>query len=191
MYFNSQGKDEVTYDAIVVGSGVSGGWAVKELTEKGLKVLLLERGRDVKHGEYPTAAMETWDMPNGGELTEEEWKEYPKQRRTNYTVTQFTKHWWVKDTEHPYHETKPFDWIRGYHVGGRSLLWGRQSYRHSEIDFSANAREGIAVDWPIRYADISPWYDYVEEYIGVSGENVGHPQTPDGKFQPAMPLNCV
>jgi len=191
MYFNSQGKDEVTYDAIVVGSGVSGGWAVKELTEKGLKVLLLERGRDVKHGEYPTANMDTWDMPNRGQLTEEEWKDYPKQRRTGYTVSQFTKHWWVKDTEHPYHETKPFDWIRGYHVGGRSLLWGRQSYRHSEIDFSANAREGIAVDWPIRYADIAPWYDYVEEYIGVSGENVGHPQTPDGKFQPAMPLNCV
>ncbi len=191
MYFNSQGKDSVTYDAIIVGSGISGGWAAKELTEKGLKVLVLERGRDVKHGDYPTATLETWDVPNRGQLTEEEWKDYPKQRRTGYTVTQFTRHWWVKDTEHPYYETQPFDWIRGYHVGGRSLLWGRQSYRLSDIDFSANATDGIAVDWPIRYRDIKPWYDYVEEYIGVSGQNVGHPQTPDGVFQPAMELTCV
>ncbi len=191
MYFNSKGKEEVTYDAIVIGSGISGGWAAKELAEKGLSVLILERGGPVKHGDYPTAALDTWDVPNRGRLTEEEWKDYPKQRRTGYTVSQFTKHFWVKDTEHPYHETKPFDWIRGYHVGGRSLLWGRQSYRHSDIDFSANAREGVAVDWPIRYADVAPWYDYVEEYIGVSGENVGHPQTPDGKFMPKMPLNCV
>lgn len=191
MYFNSKGKDDVTYDAIVVGSGISGGWAAKELTEKGLKVLLLERGRLVKHGDYPTANLETWDLPNRGRLTEEEWKEYEKQRRTGYTVSHFTKHFWVKDTEHPYEETKPFDWIRGYHLGGRSLLWGRQSYRLSDIDFTANAKEGIATDWPIRYSDISPWYDYVEQYIGVSGQNVGHPQTPDGKFQPPMQLNCV
>ena len=191
MYFNSKGKEEVTYDAIVIGSGISGGWAAKELTEKGLKVLILERGRPQAHGDYPTATLERWDVPNRGQLTEAEWKDYQKQRRTGYTVTQFTKHYWVKDTEHPYHETKPFDWIRGYHVGGRSLLWGRQSYRLGDMDFSANARDGIAVDWPIRYADISPWYDYVEEFIGVSGENVGHPQTPDGKFMPAMELNCV
>ena len=191
MYFNSQGQKEVTYDAIVVGSGISGGWAAKELTEKGLKVLLLERGRMLKHPDYPTANLDTWDVPNRGELTEKEWVDYQKQRRTGYTVTQFTKHLWIKDTEHPYHETKPFDWIRGYHLGGRSIMWGKQSYRLSDIDFSANAREGVAVDWPIRYSDISPWYDYVEEYIGVSGRNVGHPQTPDGKFQPPMDLNCV
>lgn len=191
MFINSKGKEEVTYDAIVVGSGISGGWAAKELAEKGLKVLLLERGRLLNHGDYPTANLDPWDLPNRGQLTEDEWKDYEKQRRTGYTVTHFTKHLWVKDTEHPYHETKPFNWIRGYHLGGRSIMWGRQSYRHSDIDFTANAREGIAVDWPIRYKDIAPWYSYVEEYIGVSGANVGHPQTPDGVFQPAMDLNCV
>ena len=191
MYFNSKGEEEVTYDAIVVGSGMSGGWAAKELTEKGLKVLLLERGRDVKHGEYPTANLDDWDVPNRGELNSEELQDYLKQNRTGYTVSHFTKHWWVKDTEHPYHETKPFNWIRGYHVGGRSLLWGRHSYRLSDIDFTANAKEGHAIDWPIRYADISPWYDHVERFIGVSGRKVGHPQTPDGIFQPEMKLNCV
>ncbi len=191
MYFNSQGDKEITYDAIVVGSGVSGGWAAKELTEKGLKVLLLERGRDVKHGEYPTANLDDWDVPNRGDMTPEELKDYQKQNRTGYTVSQYTKHWWVKDTEHPYQETKPFNWIRGYHVGGRSLLWGRHSYRLSDIDFTANAKEGHAVDWPIRYKDISPWYDHVESFIGVSGRKVGHPQTPDGIFQPEMELNCV
>ena len=191
MNFNSKGSEEITYDAIIVGSGVSGGWAAKELTEKGLKVLLLERGRDVKHGQYPTANLDEWDVPFRGDLTPEERKDYLKQTRTGYTVTQFTKHWWVKDTEHPYEETKPFNWIRGYHVGGRSLLWGRHSYRLSDIDFTANAKEGHAVDWPIRYADISPWYDHVERYIGVSGRMVGHPQTPDGIFQPEMELNCV
>ncbi|MEL6390076.1 MAG: GMC family oxidoreductase [Bacteroidota bacterium] len=191
MLFNSKGSEEITYDAIVVGSGISGGWAAKELTEKGLNVLMLERGRMLKHPDYPTAMLEPWDVDNRGRLTEAEWEDYQKQRRTGYTVSQFTKHLWVKDTEHPYSETKPFNWIRGYHLGGRSIMWGRQSYRHSEIDFSANAREGVAVDWPIRYKDVSPWYDYVEQYIGVSGQNVGHPQTPDGKFQPPMELNCV
>jgi len=182
MYFNSKGKDEVTYDAIVIGSGISGGWAAKELAEKGLKVLILERA---------TANLDTWEVPFRGEIPPEEAKHYQKQMRTGYTVTQFTKHWWPKDTEHPYNEVKPFNWIRGYHVGGRSLMWGRQSYRLSDIDFTGNARDGIAVDWPIRYKDISPWYDKVEEYIGVCGENVGHPQTPDGKLQPPMELNCV
>ena len=191
MYLNSKGKDEVSYDAIVIGSGISGGWAAKELTEKGLKVLVLERGRMVKHGEYPTANLEDWDVPYRGQMPPSEAKDYKKQMRTGYTVSQFTKHWWVKDTEHPYQETKPFNWIRGYHVGGRSLLWGRQSYRLSDIDFNGNAKDGVAVDWPIRYKDISPWYDKVEQFIGVSGSNVGHPQTPDGKFQPPMDLNCV
>ncbi len=191
MLFNSKGKEEVTYDAIVIGSGISGGMSAMVLCQNGLKTLVLERGRDVKHGEYPTANLDPWDVENRGQLTYEERKDYEKQLRTGYTVSKYTDHWWVKDTEYPYDETKRFDWIRGHHVGGRSLLWGRQSYRLSDIDFEANARDGIAVDWPIRYKDIAPWYDFVEEYIGVSGRLEGHPQTPDGKFQPPMDLNCV
>lgn len=122
MLFNSKGSEEITYDAIVVGSGISGGWAAKELTEKGLNVLMLERGRMLKHPDYPTAMLEPWDVDNRGRLTEAEWEDYQKQRRTGYTVSQFTKHLWVKDTEHPYSETKPFNWIRGYHLGGRSIM---------------------------------------------------------------------
>lgn len=191
MYFNNQGKEEVTYDAIVIGSGISGGWAAKELCEKGLKTLVLERGRMVKHPDYPTANLEDWELPNRDELTEEEWKDYPIQRRTGYTMTPALKHWWPKDTEFPYTETKPFDWIRAYHVGGRSLLWGRQSYRLSEMDFEANAKEGIAVDWPVRYKDIAPWYDHVEKFIGVSGQVEGLPQLPDGQFLQPMEMNCI
>ena len=191
MYFNNQGKEEVTYDAIVIGSGISGGWAAKELCEKGLKTLVLERGRMVKHPDYPTANLENWELPNRDQLTEEEWKDYPIQRRTGYTMTPALKDWWPKDTEFPYTETKPFDWIRAYHVGGRSLLWGRQSYRLSEMDFEANAKEGIAVDWPVRYKDIAPWYDHVEKYIGVSGQVEGLPQLPDGQFLQPMEMNCI
>jgi len=191
MYFNNNGKGEVTYDAIVVGSGISGGWAAKELCENGMKTIVLERGRMVKHGDYPTANLEEWEMPNRGDLTEEEWKDYEKQRRTGYTMNKFTEAMWPKDTEHPYTEEKPFDWIRSYQVGGRSLLWGRQSYRWSDIDFEANAKEGIAVDWPIRYKDIAPWYDKVEKFVGVSGQKAGLPQLPDGIFQPPMQLNCI
>jgi len=191
MYFNSKGKEEVSYDAIVIGSGMSGGWAAKELCEKGMKTLVLERGRDIKHGQYPTANLDTWDVPNQGRMSEAEMKDYQVQGRTGYTVSQFTKDLWVKDTEHPYTETKRFDWIRGYHVGGRSLLWGRQSYRWSDIDFTANAKDGVAIDWPIRYADIEPWYDYVESFVGISGEALGLKQLPDSKFQPAMELNCI
>ena len=191
MFFNSQGKDEVSYDAIVVGSGISGGWAMKELCEKGLKTLVLERGKDIKHGDYPTANMDKWEFPNNDILSVEELKDYEKQNRTGYTVRHSTKHYWVKDTEHPYTEKKPFDWLRGYHVGGRSLLWGRQSYRLSPMDFEANAKEGIAIDWPIRYDDIAPWYDYVESFAGISGKNEGLAQLPDGKFLPPMDLNCV
>lgn len=191
MYFNNQGKEEVTYDAIVIGSGISGGWAAKELCEKGLKTMVLERGRMVKHPDYPTANLEDWELPNRDELTEEEWKDYAIQRRTGYTMTPALKHWWPKDTEFPYTETKPFDWIRAYHVGGRSLLWGRQSYRLSEMDFEANAKEGIAVDWPVRYKDIAPWYDHVEKFIGVSGQVEGLPQLPDGQFLQPMEMNCI
>lgn len=192
MFFNSQGKAEVTYDAIVVGSGISGGWAAKELSEKGLKTLVLERGRDVRHGEYPTAGNDPWDYEAGERVPPEEVeKHYAKQDRTGYTVRQSNKHWFVKDSEHPYSEVKRFDWMRGYHVGGRSIMWGRQSYRLSDLDFTANAKDGIAVDWPIRYADISPWYDYVETFAGISGQAEGLPHLPDGKFLPPMELNCV
>ena len=191
MYFNSNGKDEVTYDAIVVGTGISGGWAAKELTERGLKTLVLDRGRDVKHGDYPTANLEPWDVPRAGRVTDDELQDYLKQNRTGYTINEYYKHWWVKDTDQPYEEKQPFDWIRGYHVGGRSLLWGRQSYRLGDLDFTANAKDGIAVDWPIRYKDIAPWYDKVESFIGVSGQNEGLPQLPDGKFLPAMEFNCI
>ncbi len=191
MNLNIQAEEENTYDAIVVGTGISGGWAAKELTEKGLKTLVLERGRDVKHiMDYPTMTKEPWHLPNANMLSSEEIKFYPVQSRTNW-VNQANKHWWVKDNENPYTEIKPFDWIRGYHTGGRSIMWGKQTYRLSDIDFEANAKEGVGVDWPIRYKDLAPWYDYVESYIGVSGRTEGLPQLPDGKFLPPMDLNCV
>jgi choline dehydrogenase-like flavoprotein len=180
------------YDAIVVGTGISGGWAAKELCENGLKTLVLERGRMVTHiKDYPTANLDPWDMPNNGDLTPEQKSRQEKQARTGYTVLAESSHWFVDDVTHPYNETKRFDWMRGYHVGGRSIMWGRHSYRWSDLDFEANAKDGVAVDWPVRYKDIAPWYDRVEEYIGVSGENLGLSQLPDGKFEPMMQLNCV
>lgn len=192
MNINNKAKDQNTYDAIVVGTGISGGWAAKELTEKGLKTLVLERGRDVKHIEdYPTMNLNPWELPHDDQVSAEERKDYPVQLRTGYTIRESTKHWWVKDTEHPYSEVKRFDWIRGYHVGGRSLLWGRQSYRLADLDFEGNLKDGIAVDWPIRYKDVEPWYDYVESYIGVSGQSEGLAHLPDGKFLPPMELNCL
>ena len=192
MNFNSNGIDEKTYDAIIVGSGMSGGWAAKELTEKGLKVLVLERGRMIKHGDYPTADWDTWDMPNRGKLTETQAiRQHHIQRKPGYNLDHSTKQYWVKDLDHPYNQVKPFAWIRGYHVGGRSLMWGRQTYRWSDLDFEANAKDGIAIDWPIRYKDIAPWYDHVESFIGVSGKKEGLPHLPDGIFQPPMDLNCI
>ncbi|MDG1774962.1 MAG: GMC family oxidoreductase [Flavobacteriaceae bacterium] len=180
------------YDAIVVGTGISGGWAAKELCENGLKTLVLERGRMVTHiKDYPTANLDPWDMPNNGDRTPEQKSRQEKQARTGYTVRAESSHWFVDDVTHPYNETKRFDWMRGYHVGGRSIMWGRHSYRWSDLDFEANAKDGVAVDWPVRYNDIAPWYDRVEEYIGVSGENLGLSQLPDGKFEPMMQLNCV
>ena len=180
------------YDAIVVGTGISGGWAAKELCENGLKTLVLERGRMVTHiKDYPTANLDPWDMPNNGDLTPEQKSRQEKQARTGYTVRAESSHWFVDDVTHPYNETKRFDWMRGYHVGGRSIMWGRHSYSWSDLDFEANAKDGVAVDWPVRYKDIAPWYDRVEEYIGVSGENLGLSQLPDGKFEPMMQLNCV
>lgn len=192
MNLNIRARAQDTYDAIVVGTGISGGWAAKELTEKGLKTLVLERGRDVQHVEgYPTMLMDPWELPRGDTVTAEELAHYEVQDRTGYAIKESTKHWFVKDTEHPYEEVKRFDWIRGYHVGGRSLMWGRHCYRLSDIDFEANVREGIAVDWPIRYADIEPWYDYVERFAGIQGQEEGLPQLPDSQFQPPMALNCV
>ena len=191
MNLNLQAEKQNTFDAIVVGTGISGGWAAKELTEKGLKTLVLERGRMVKHPDYPTATKEPWDFPNAGRPTQEDLKQQGVQARTGYTIQQSTKHWFVNDLENPYTEVHRFDWMRGYHVGGRSITWGRQSYRLSDMDFEANVRDGIAVDWPVRYKDIAPWYDYVETFIGVSGQAEGVPQLPDGKFLPPMELNCV
>jgi choline dehydrogenase-like flavoprotein len=191
MNLNLNAQDQNTYDAIVVGTGISGGWAAKELTEKGLKTLVLERGRDVRHVvDYPTMTKEPWQLPHANKLPAEEIKFYPVQSRTNW-VTQANKHWWVKDDENPYTEVKPFDWIRGYHTGGRSIMWGKQTYRLSDLDFEANAKDGVGADWPIRYKDLASWYDYVETFIGVSGRAEGLSQLPDGKFLPPMELNCV
>lgn len=180
------------FDAIVVGTGISGGWAAKELCEHGLKTLVLERGPMVNHiTDYHTANLDDWDLPNHNEFTREEKEKYHKQLRVGWAPKPDVAHFFVNDLEHPYQETKRFDWIRGYQVGGRSLTWGRQSYRWSNLDFEANKKEGIGVDWPVRYEDIAPWYDKVETYIGVSGEALGLPQLPDGKFEPPMELNCA
>jgi len=188
-YFN---EEQSSYDAIVVGTGVSGGWAAKELCENGLKTLMLERGRMVEHiKDYTTAHMDDWDFKHGMELSIEEKAKRPKQSRTNKGKSADSYKWFVNDLDHPYNETKPFNWMRGYHVGGRSITWGRHSYRWSEIDFEANKNDGHGVDWPIRYKDIAPWYDKVETYIGVSGEKMGLRQLPDGQFLPMMELNCV
>lgn len=192
MFINNDGKAEITYDAIVIGTGISGGWAAKELSEKGLKTLVLERGRNVRHViDYPTANMDPWEDPLRDFLPQSELKDYPVQQRTGYGLRRSTKHWWVNDTENPYTEVKRFDWLRGYHVGGRSIMWGRQSYRLSDLDFEANLRDGVAVDWPIRYADLAPWYEYVERYVGVSGQKEGLAHLPDGNFLPPMEMNCV
>jgi choline dehydrogenase-like flavoprotein len=191
MNLNIDAEKQNTYDAIVVGTGISGGWAAKELTEKGLKTLVLERGRMVKHPDYPTATKDPWEFENAGRPTQEDLKQQGVQARTGYTIRQETKHWFVNDLENPYTEVNRFDWMRGYHVGGRSIMWGRQSYRFSQLDFEANAKDGIAVDWPVRYNELAPWYDYVESFIGVSGQVENIPNLPDGKFLPPMELNCV
>lgn len=181
----------VKYDAIVIGTGISGGWATKELCENGLKTLVLERGRDIKHVvDYPTMNDDPWDYKYRGVKNPEDIMRQPKQNRS-YIASPSSSHWFVDDLKHPYSEEKRFDWIRGYHVGGRSIMWGRQSYRLGDLDFEANKKDGHGVDWPIRYKDIAPWYDKVEEFIGVSGENLGLPHLPDGKFGPPMELNCV
>ena len=179
------------YDAIVVGSGISGGWAAKELTEKGLRVLLLERGKNIEHiKDYVNASKAPWQYPHRGGRTVAMEELYPVLKR-DYPLNEKNLDYWASDRDSPYTEIKRFDWYRGYHVGGRSLMWGRQSYRHSEIDFTANAREGVGTDWPIRYADIAPWYDHVERHAGIAGTRNGLAVLPDGQFQPPIPLNCV
>jgi choline dehydrogenase-like flavoprotein len=183
-------QSSTEYDAIVVGSGISGGWAAKELTEKGLQVLLLERGRNVEHvKDYVNATKGPWEYAHRGGRTRAMEELYPVLKR-DYPLNDKNLEFWASDKDSPYTEVKRFDWYRGYQVGGRSLMWGRQSYRWSEFDFDANAKDGIAVDWPIRYADLAPWYSHVERHAGISGSREGLPQLPDSEFQPAMPLNC-
>jgi len=182
-----------TYDAIVIGSGITGGWAAKELTEKGLKTLVLERGRNVEHiKDYPTANLPPWEFQHRGFDTLATRDQYPVQC-TNYAFSESTMQFYVNDRENPFThpEDKPFRWIRGYQVGGRSLLWGRETYRFSELDFEANLHDGVGSDWPIRYKDIAPWYDYVEKFVGISGSKENIPQLPDGQFLPPMEMNCV
>lgn len=180
------------YDAIVVGSGISGGWAAKELTEKGLKVLLLERGRDIKHIEgYVNATKDAWEFPHRGlKPTQQMINDYPALKR-DYPLNEIVLDLWAKDKESPYTETKPFSWFRGYHVGGRSLTWGRQSYRFNKWDFEANLKDGFGTDWPIRYEDMADWYSYAERFAGIQGSKEGLDVLPDGDFMPAMELNCV
>jgi choline dehydrogenase-like flavoprotein len=179
------------FDAIVVGSGISGGWAAKELTEKGLKVIMLERGRDIPHGTgYTNTNKHPWEFPHRGGRTQQMINDYPVLKR-DYPLNETNLDFWVKDSECPYTEVKRFDWFRGYHVGGRSLMWGRQSYRWCEEDFEANAKDGFGVDWPIRYKDIAAWYDYAEKFAGISGSRESLSILPDGQFLPPMEMTCV
>ncbi|MBN8782756.1 MAG: GMC family oxidoreductase [Sphingobacteriales bacterium SCN 48-20] len=182
---------ENEFDAIVVGSGISGGWAAKELCEKGLKTIMLERGRDVVHvKDYVNANKESWEFPHRGGRTQQMIEDYPVLKR-DYPLNETVLDFWVKDKECPYTETKPFSWFRGYHVGGRSLTWGRQSYRFNKWDFEANGKENIAVDWPIRYEDMAPWYSYAEKFAGIQGNRDGLDVLPDGDYVKAMEMNCV
>ena len=189
IHINTNGNEENRYDAIVVGSGISGGWAAKELCEKGLKTLLLERGRNVEHiKDYTTASMHPWEFANRLELTEKDKAENPVQCQA---YDEGSKHFYVNDQQHPYIQSDPFSWIRGYQVGGRSLVWGRQTYRLSDLDFEANLKDGHGADWPIRYKDIAPWYDYVERFVGISGQAENIPHLPDSIFLPPMEMNCL
>ena len=182
-----------TYDAIVIGSGMTGGWAAKELTEKGLKTLVLEAGRPITPDQDYVEHVPVWEMPFRGMGNRKRMREDQPIQSTCYACDEWSAKFFVSDKENPYvtPPDKPFSWIRGRQVGGRSIMWGRQCYRWSDLDFEANAREGIAIDWPIRYRDIEPWYDYVEEFIGISGQAEGLPQLPDSRFLPPMEMNCA
>ena len=191
LHINNKAQQQNTYDAIVIGSGISGGWAAKELAENGLKVLMLERGKNVVHlKDYPTATLAPWEFPHHGEMPLKIREENPIVSRC-YAFYEGSQHFFVKDKEHPYVQQKPFDWIRGYQVGGKSLLWARQTQRWSKYDFEGPAREGYAVDWPISYEDIAPWYSHVEKFAGISGNHDGLETLPDGEFLPAWEMNCV
>jgi choline dehydrogenase-like flavoprotein len=188
---NIRSVEQRTFDAIVIGSGISGGWAAKELCEKGLKTLVLERGRNVEHiKDYPTANKHPWELPHRGVLPLQVKEENPIVSKC-YAFDEGTQHFFVKDKEHPYVQVNPYDWIRGYQVGGKSLMWARWTQRWSDLDFEANAKDGIAIYWPIRYKDIAPWYSYVEKFVGISGNRDGIPHLPDGEFLPPMEMNCI
>jgi choline dehydrogenase-like flavoprotein len=183
-----------SYDAVIIGSGITGGWAAKELTEKGLNTLILEAGRPISPEKDYVEHVPVWELKyRYWDNRAERAAKQPIQRECYYACDEFSNKFFVNDSENPYTSDpgKHFSWIRGRQVGGKSITWGRQSYRWSDLDFEANAKEGIAVDWPIRYADIAPWYDYVEEFAGISGQNEGLPQLPDGKFLPPMEMTCV
>ena len=183
-------KDQ-TFDAIVVGSGVSGGWAAKELTEKGLRVLMLERGHALEHVTgYESATKDPWELKYAGRSTMAQREAFPQKNR-NTPVNETNESYWMADKDAFYREDKPFSWYRPNIVGGKSITWGRQSYRFSDIDFEANAKEGVGIDWPIRYKDIAPWYSHVEKFAGISGEKLNLPQLPDSEFLPPMEMYCV
>ncbi|RFZ85414.1 GMC family oxidoreductase [Mucilaginibacter terrenus] len=180
-----------TYDAIVIGSGISGGWAAKELTEKGLKTIMLERGKNIEHiKDYVNANKAPWEFPHRGGRTQQMIEDYPVLKR-DYPLNETNLDYWVNEKESPYTEIKRFDWFRGYHMGGRSLMWGRQSYRWHDTDFEANLKDGIGTDWPIRYKDLESWYGYAERFAGISGSRDGVPILPDGDFMPPMEMNVV
>jgi choline dehydrogenase-like flavoprotein len=189
-YLNTQAKSNNSYDAIIVGSGITGGWAAKELCEKGLKVLLLERGGPLDHPNYPTANKDPWEFPYRHHLNKSD-KEIHYVQSRHYSFREETKHYFINDLENPYEEVKRFDWVRANIMGGRSLLWARACYRWTDTDFEANAKDGHGVDWPIRYKDLAPWYDYVESYIGVSGNQDKLGYLHDGIFQPPFEMNIV
>lgn len=192
MNLQDKAKASLTYDAIVIGSGISGGWAAKELCEKGLKTLVLDRGRQVNHiVDYPTTMSSPWEMNHRGRYPKEVIDQNPVQSKVAYAFNEYSGQFFIRDEQHSYVQEKPFDWIRGYQTGGKSLLWARWVQRWSDLDFEANAKEGIGVDWPIRYKDIAPWYSYVEKFVGVSGSKEGIPQLPDGEFLPPFEMTCI
>lgn len=188
---NTKAREQVTFDAIVVGSGLSGGWAAKELTEKGLSVLMLERGHELKHiSGYKTAMMNPWEFKHRGRITEKQ-RIHHKFLSRDYPYSEHNAEYWFKDSDAPYEEIQKFDWYRPDIKGGKSIMWGRQSYRFGDLDFEANHKDGYGNDWPVRYKEIAPWYDYVEEFAGISGQKENYAPLPDGKFQPPMEMNCV